>query len=122
MLWLIALIYSFLSLWIVLPGPSLFFLRLAVAAPEVSPLIGVISAIALVDITEVSGGLDIALDLSKIIGIMRHCVVSEPVDNSAALRATRVRRHEAEIFRQDAELIEDRLRGRKQGRVVNDER
>ena len=37
----------FLSLWIVLPPPNLFFLRLAVGAPEISPLLGLISAIAL---------------------------------------------------------------------------
>ena len=47
LLWPVALICSFLSLWIVLPGPNLFFLRLAVAAPEISPLLASISAIAL---------------------------------------------------------------------------
>ena len=47
LLWLIALACFFLSLWIVLPGPNLFLLRLAVAAPEISPLLGSISAIAL---------------------------------------------------------------------------
>ena len=31
----------FLSLWIVLPAPNLFFLRLAVGAPEISPLLGI---------------------------------------------------------------------------------
>ncbi|MEM6451753.1 MAG: alpha/beta hydrolase [Cyanobacteria bacterium P01_D01_bin.105] len=31
-----------------LPGPNLFFLRFAVAAPEISPLLGFVSAIALV--------------------------------------------------------------------------
>ena len=43
----IAGICFFLSLWIVLPGPNLFFLRLAVGAPEISPGLGLVSAIAL---------------------------------------------------------------------------
>lgn len=47
-LWLIAIVCFFISLWIVLPGPNLFLLRLAVAAPEISPLLGLVSAIALV--------------------------------------------------------------------------
>ena len=47
LLWLIALICSFLSLWIVLPGSNLFFLRLAVAAPEISPFLDLISGTAL---------------------------------------------------------------------------
>lgn len=47
LLWLIAITCAFLSLWIVLPGPNFFLLRLAVAAPEISPLLGLISAIAL---------------------------------------------------------------------------
>ncbi|MGB7086492.1 MAG: alpha/beta hydrolase [Phormidesmis sp.] len=38
----------FLSLWIVLPAPNLFFLRLAVGAPEISPLLEGSSAIALI--------------------------------------------------------------------------
>ena len=45
--WAVAGICFFLSLWIVLPGPNLFFLRLAVGAPEISPLLGLVSAIAL---------------------------------------------------------------------------
>jgi len=46
-LWLVAIVCFCLSLWIVLPGPNLFFLRLAVVAPEISPLLGLVSAIAL---------------------------------------------------------------------------
>ncbi|MGB3670628.1 MAG: alpha/beta hydrolase [Phormidesmis sp.] len=45
--WPLALILCFLSLWIVLPAPSLFWLQLAVGAPEVSPLLVILSAIAL---------------------------------------------------------------------------
>jgi acetyl esterase/lipase len=45
--WLAAAVTFFLSLWIVLPGPNLFFLRLAVGAPEISPLLGMISLILL---------------------------------------------------------------------------
>jgi acetyl esterase/lipase len=37
----------FLSAWIVLPPPNLFLLRLAVGAPEISPVLIVINAIAL---------------------------------------------------------------------------
>ena len=37
----------FLSAWIVLPPPNFFLLRLAVGAPEISPLLTVINAIAL---------------------------------------------------------------------------
>lgn len=51
MRWLVGAIAGicfFLSWWIVLPGPNLFFLRLAVGVPEVSPLLGLVSAIALV--------------------------------------------------------------------------
>ena len=47
-LWLFAIVCFLLSLWIVVPAPNLFFLRLAVAAPEVSPLLGLLSAIALI--------------------------------------------------------------------------
>ena len=47
MIWLLAGTCFFLSLWIVLPGPNMFFLRLAVGAPELSPLLGLIAAIAL---------------------------------------------------------------------------
>ncbi len=46
-IWAVTGICFFLSLWIVLPGPNLFFLRLAVGAPEISPLLGLVSAIAL---------------------------------------------------------------------------
>jgi len=45
--WPLALILCFLSLWIVLPAPSLFWLSLAVGTPEVSPLLAILSAIAL---------------------------------------------------------------------------
>ncbi len=45
--WPLALILCFLSLWIVLPAPNLFWLPLAVGAPEVSPLLASLSAIAL---------------------------------------------------------------------------
>ncbi len=45
--WPLALILCFLSLWIVLPAPNLFWLQLAVGAPEVSPLLASLSAIAL---------------------------------------------------------------------------
>ena len=48
LLWPVAIVCFFLSIWIVLPGPNLFFLRLAVAAPEISPFLGLVSAIALV--------------------------------------------------------------------------
>ncbi len=44
---LIATVTFFLSLWIVLPGPNLFFLRLAVGAPEISPLLGLIGLLLL---------------------------------------------------------------------------
>ena len=47
LIWLVAGLCFFLSLWIVLPGPTMFFLRLAVGAPEVSPLLGLVAAIAL---------------------------------------------------------------------------
>ncbi|CAN5706278.1 hypothetical protein BH23CYA1_BH23CYA1_10760 [soil metagenome] len=40
--WLVGGVTFFLSLWIVLPAPNLFFLRLAVGAPEISPLLGLI--------------------------------------------------------------------------------
>lgn len=44
---LAAAVTFFLSLWIVLPGPNLLFLRLAVGAPEVSPLLGLIGLLLL---------------------------------------------------------------------------
>ncbi len=44
---LAAVVTFFLSLWIVLPGPNLFFLRLAVGAPEISPLLGLVSLLLL---------------------------------------------------------------------------
>ncbi len=47
-LWLVTGVTFFLSLWIVLPAPNLFFLRLAVGAPEISPLLGLISLAMLV--------------------------------------------------------------------------
>lgn len=37
--WLATLAAFLLSIWIVLPAPNLFFLRLAVVAPEISPLL-----------------------------------------------------------------------------------
>ena len=46
-IWAVAAISFFLSWWVILPGPNLFFLRLAVAVPEISPLLGLVSAIAL---------------------------------------------------------------------------
>lgn len=46
-IWLVASGLCFLSLWIVLPAPNLFFLRLAVGAPEVSPLLAVLSGLTL---------------------------------------------------------------------------
>ncbi|MGB3298103.1 MAG: alpha/beta hydrolase [Phormidesmis sp.] len=45
--WLAAGVTFFLSLWIVLPGPTLFFLRLAVGAPENSPLLALIALLLL---------------------------------------------------------------------------
>ncbi len=45
--WLAAGVTLFLSLWIVLPGPTLFFLRLAVGAPEISPLLGLVALLLL---------------------------------------------------------------------------
>ncbi len=45
--WLVTGVTFFLSLWIVLPAPNLFFLRLAVGAPEISPLLGLISLVTL---------------------------------------------------------------------------
>ncbi|MEL6900479.1 MAG: alpha/beta hydrolase [Cyanobacteria bacterium J06606_4] len=45
--WLAAGLLFFLSLWIVLPAPNFFWLQLAVGAPEVSPLLLLLSAIAL---------------------------------------------------------------------------
>ncbi|MEM9092023.1 MAG: alpha/beta hydrolase [Cyanobacteria bacterium P01_F01_bin.53] len=47
---LIAGSLCFLSLWIVLPAPNLWLLRLSIGAPEVSPLLVAISAIALLSI------------------------------------------------------------------------
>lgn len=44
---LIAGVGLFLSSWIVLPPPNFFLLRLAVGAPEISPMLIVINAIAL---------------------------------------------------------------------------
>ncbi|MGB3789548.1 MAG: alpha/beta hydrolase [Phormidesmis sp.] len=45
--WLAIGVLLFLSLWIVLPAPNFFLLQLAVGAPEISPLLGGLSAIAL---------------------------------------------------------------------------
>ncbi|MEL6161277.1 MAG: alpha/beta hydrolase [Cyanobacteria bacterium J06623_5] len=45
--WLAVGLLFFLSLWIVLPAPNFFWLQLAVGAPEVSPLLFLLSAIAL---------------------------------------------------------------------------
>lgn len=45
--WLLASIAFFLSLWIVLPGPNLFLLPLAVGAPEISPLLVLVGMLAL---------------------------------------------------------------------------
>ncbi len=42
-IWLFSGAIFFLSLWIVLPAPNLFFLRLAVGAPEISPLLGIVA-------------------------------------------------------------------------------
>ena len=47
LVWLVAVVLLFLSLWIVLPPPTLFWLPLAVGAPEVSPWLGFVGAIAL---------------------------------------------------------------------------
>jgi acetyl esterase/lipase len=47
LVWLLASVAFFLSLWIVLPAPNLFFLRLAVGAPEISPGLGLGGAIAI---------------------------------------------------------------------------
>lgn len=47
-IWLLAGLTFFLSLWIVVPGPTLFWLPLAVGAPEISPLLGLISVLLLV--------------------------------------------------------------------------
>jgi acetyl esterase/lipase len=52
-IWLLAGAVFFLSLWIVLPGPTFFFLRLAVVAPEISPWLA-IAASALLVITLVT--------------------------------------------------------------------
>lgn len=41
--WLVVGVTFFLSLWIVLPGPNLFFLRLAVGAPEISPFLLIVA-------------------------------------------------------------------------------
>lgn len=46
--WLTAGVTLFLSLWIILPGPTIFFLRLAVGAPEISPLLGLVALLLLV--------------------------------------------------------------------------
>ena len=46
--WLLAAITFFLSLWVVLPGPNLRLLPLAVGAPEISPLLLLASLSALV--------------------------------------------------------------------------
>ncbi|MGB3294985.1 MAG: alpha/beta hydrolase [Phormidesmis sp.] len=46
--WLLAGITFFLSLWIVLPGPNLTLLPLAVGAPEISPLLLLGGVLALV--------------------------------------------------------------------------
>lgn len=46
--WSISAIGIFLSLWILLPPPTLSLYPLAVGAPEISPLLAVINAIALV--------------------------------------------------------------------------
>ncbi len=45
--WLLAGSTFFLNLWIVLPAPTLFWLPLAVGAPEISPLLATISLILL---------------------------------------------------------------------------
>ncbi len=46
-IWLLAGATFFLSLWIVLPAPTLFWLPLAVGAPEISPLLAAVSLILL---------------------------------------------------------------------------
>ncbi|MEL6939784.1 MAG: alpha/beta hydrolase [Cyanobacteria bacterium J06598_1] len=46
--WLVASVLLFLSVWIVLSPPNFFWLQLAVGAPEVSPLLLLMSAIALI--------------------------------------------------------------------------
>lgn len=46
-IWVAAGVTFFLSLWIVLPGFNMFFLTLAVGAPEVSPLLGLIALVLL---------------------------------------------------------------------------
>ena len=46
--WLLAMSTFFLSLWIVLPGPNLVLLPLAVGAPEISPLLLLLSLLALI--------------------------------------------------------------------------
>lgn len=53
-IWFIAGSLCFLSLWIVLPAPNLFFLRLAVGAPEVSPLLAAMSVLMLLAARRVS--------------------------------------------------------------------
>jgi acetyl esterase/lipase len=45
-LFLVAILGFFLSLWIVIPAPTYFLLPLGVGAPEVSPLLLIINAIA----------------------------------------------------------------------------
>ncbi len=45
--WLAIGVLVFLSLWVVLPAPNFFLLPLAVGAPEISPLVGGLAAIAL---------------------------------------------------------------------------
>lgn len=47
LLWFVALVLLFLSVWIVLPPPNFFWLQLAVGVPEVSPWLGFVGAIAL---------------------------------------------------------------------------
>ncbi|MGD1864737.1 MAG: alpha/beta fold hydrolase [Phormidesmis sp.] len=47
LIWPVAAVLLFLSVWIVLPPPNFFWLPLAVGAPEVSPWLGFVGAIAL---------------------------------------------------------------------------
>ena len=48
MLWLISLLGILLSIWIIIPAPTMRLLPLGVVAPEISPILALLNAIALI--------------------------------------------------------------------------
>lgn len=48
MLWLISLLGIVLSIWIIIPTPTMWLLPLGVVTPEISPILALLNAIALI--------------------------------------------------------------------------